>query len=308
MGAANQPGKRDDPMSTTESASSRYAGLEDWSSSDLVAGILEGQYAAIAAVQAANAPIAEAIDRGAERLARGGRLIYLGAGTSGRIATQDAAELPPTFSWPYERAITLMAGGKDAVFHAAEGAEDSEQLAMDALDNINVSENDVVVGLAASGRTPYAIAGLVHARSIGALTIGIFNNRGGRLGEVADISILIETGAEVLSGSTRMKAGTAQKAALNCISTGVMIRLGFVYRGLMVEMRPTNVKLQDRAIKMVATLADAEYDTAKVALDTAAGSIKLATTMLILGLDRDAAQQRLDAAGGNLRTALHGQT
>ena len=291
-------------MSTTESASPRYATLEDWSSNDLVAGILEGQYAAIAAVQAASASIAEAIDRGAERLARGGRLIYLGAGTSGRIATQDAAELPPTFNWPYERAITLMAGGRDAVFQAAEGAEDSEQLAIDALDGVGISENDVVIGLAASGRTPYAIGGLVHARAKGALTIGIFNNRGGRLGEVADISILIETGVEVLSGSTRMKAGTAQKAALNCISTGVMIRLGFVYRGLMVEMRPTNVKLQDRAAKMVATLADADYTTASNALDTAEGSIKLATTMLVLGLDRAAAEQRLDAAAGNLRAAL----
>ena len=291
-------------MSTTESASPRYATLEDWSSNDLVAGILEGQYAAIAAVQAASAPIAEAIDRAAERLARGGRLIYLGAGTSGRIATQDAAELPPTFNWPYERAITLMAGGRDAVFHAAEGAEDSEQLAIDALDSVGISENDVVIGLAASGRTPYAIGGLVHARAKGALTIGIFNNRGGRLGEVADVPILIETGVEVLSGSTRMKAGTAQKAVLNCISTGVMIRLGFVYRGLMVEMRPTNVKLQDRAAKMVATLADTDYATASNALDTAEGSIKLATTMLVLGLDRPAAERRLDAAAGNLRAAL----
>lgn len=291
-------------MTTTESASSRYASLEDWSSHDLVAGILEGQYAAIAAVQAASAPIAEAIDRAAERLARGGRLIYLGAGTSGRIATQDAAELPPTFNWPYDRAITLMAGGQAAVFHAVEGAEDSEQLAVEALDGIDVAANDVVIGLAASGRTPYAIGGLVHARTKGALTIGIFNNRGGRLGEVADIAILLETGAEVLSGSTRMKAGTAQKAALNCISTGVMIRLGFVYRGLMVEMRPTNVKLQDRAIKMVATLADADYPTAATTLDVAGGSIKLAATMLILELDRAAAQQRLDAASGNLRTAL----
>jgi N-acetylmuramic acid 6-phosphate etherase len=156
----------------------------------------------------------------------------------------------------------------------------------------------------ASGRTPYAIAGLVHARAEGALTVGIFNNRGGRLGEVADIPILIETGVEVLSGSTRMKAGTAQKATLNCISTGIMVRLGFVYRGLMVEMRPTNVKLQDRAVKMVATLADVEYDVAARALDQAAGSIKLATTMLMLGLDRDRAQEQLDAAMGNLRTAL----
>ena len=292
-------------MSTTEAASPRYAALEDWSSSDLVAGILEGQYAAIAAVQAANAGIAEAIDRGAERLARGGRLVYLGAGTSGRIATQDAAELPPTFNWPYERAISLMAGGRDALFHAAEGAEDSEQLAIDALDDIQIDAKDVVIALAASGRTPYAVGGVVHARSKGALTIGIFNNRGGRLGEVADIPILLETGVEVLSGSTRMKAGTAQKAALNCISTGIMIQLGFVYRGLMVEMRPTNVKLQDRAVKMVAALSDADYDAAKTALDTAGGSIKLAATMLSLGLDRGAAQERLDAAGGNLRRALH---
>ena len=289
---------------TTESASPRFATLEDWSSTDLVAGIVEGQFAAIGAVQAATASLAEAIDRGAERLARGGRLIYMGAGTSGRIATQDAAELPPTFNWPYERAITLMAGGRDAVFQAAEGAEDSEQLAIDALDKVGVNENDVVIGLAASGRTPYAIAGLVHGRKKGALTIGIFNNRGGRLGEVADIPILIETGTEILSGSTRMKAGTAQKAALNCISTGVMIRLGFVYRGLMVEMKPTNVKLQDRAIKMVATLTDTDYATAEKALAAAGGTIKLATVMLLKSLDLSAAEALLASVNGNLRNAL----
>jgi N-acetylmuramic acid 6-phosphate etherase len=289
---------------TTESASLRFSNLEDWSSTDLVAGIVEGQFAAIGAVQAANAALAAAIDRGAERLGRSGRLIYMGAGTSGRIATQDAAELPPTFNWPYERAITLMAGGRDAVFRAAEGAEDSEQLAIDALDSVGVGDNDVVIGLAASGRTPYAIAGLVHARKKGALTIGIFNNRGGRLGEVADIPVLLETGAEILSGSTRMKAGTAQKAALNCISTGIMIRLGFVYRGLMVEMKPTNVKLQDRAIKMVATLTDTDYATAEKALAAAGGTIKLATVMLLKSLDRPAAEELLATANGNLRSAL----
>lgn len=289
---------------TTESASSRYSTLEDWSSADLVTGILEGQFSAIAAVQAATPALVEAIDQGAERLARGGRLVYLGAGTSGRIATQDAAELPPTFNWPYERAVTLMAGGQGAVFHAVEGAEDSEQLAVEALDGINVAENDVVIALAASGRTPFAIGGLVHARKKGALTIGIFNNRGGRLGGVAEIPILIDTGAEILAGSTRMKAGTAQKAALNVISTGVMIRLGFVYRGLMVEMKPTNSKLQDRAAKMVATLADTDYATAEKALAEAGGSIKLATVMLLKSLDRPAAEAVLAKAGGNLRTAL----
>ncbi|WP_172121659.1 MULTISPECIES: N-acetylmuramic acid 6-phosphate etherase [unclassified Devosia] len=289
---------------TTESASLRFANLEDWSSTDLVAGILEGQFSAISAVQAASAPIAEAIDRGAERLARGGRLVYLGAGTSGRIATQDAAELPPTFNWPYERALSLMAGGEDAVFRAAEGAEDSEQLAIEALEGIGVNENDVVIALAASGRTPYAIAGVQHARAKGALTISIFNNSGARLGEVADIAVLLDTGAEILSGSTRMKAGTAQKAALNCISTGVMIRLGFVYRGLMVEMRPTNTKLKDRAAKMVATLTDTDYATAAEALAAAGGSIKIATVMLLKSLDRAGAEAALAGVDGNLRRAL----
>ena len=291
---------------TTESASSRFATLEDWSSTDLVTGILEGQYSAISAVQAATPALAVALDLGAERLARGGRLVYLGAGTSGRIATQDGSELPPTFNWPYERAITLMAGGQGAVFHAVEGAEDKESLAVEGLDGINVAENDVVIALAASGRTPYAIGGLVHARKLGALTIGIFNNRGGRLGEVAEIPVLIDTGAEILAGSTRMKAGTAQKAALNCISTGVMIRLGFVYRGLMVEMKPTNTKLQDRAVKMVSTLTDTDYATSQAALTAAGGVIKLATVMLLKGLDRTAAETVLAKASGNLRTALAG--
>ncbi|MET3926814.1 N-acetylmuramic acid 6-phosphate etherase [Devosia sp. 2618] len=289
---------------TTEASSPRFASIEDWDSASLVTGIVEGQFAAIGAVQAANVALAAAIDQGAERLARGGRLIYMGAGTSGRIGGQDAAELPPTFNWPYERALNLMAGGRNAIFVAAEGAEDSEELAIAALDEVQVNDTDVVVALAASGRTPYAIAGLVHAKKAGALTIGIFNNRNAKLGEVADIAVLLETGAELLAGSTRMKAGTAQKVALNVISTGIMIRLGYVYRGLMVEMRPTNVKLQDRAAKMVATLTDRDYDTSRAALDTADGSIKLATVMLTRDLDKAAAQALLDQNGGNLRRAL----
>ena len=291
-------------MSTTETASPRFAGIEDWASQDLVLGILEGQYAAIAAVQAASPAIAEAIDRGAERLSNGGRLIYMGAGTSGRIATQDAAELPPTFNWPYERALSLMAGGPTALTLAAEGAEDSEELARTDLDGVNVGPNDVVIALAASGRTPYAIAGLNHARQIGALTIGIYNNPGGKLGEAAEIAVLLATGTEFLAGSTRMKAGTAQKAALNCISTGVMIKLGFVYRGLMVEMKPTNVKLQDRAAKMVATLTGADYEIARATLVTANGSIKLATVILLKNVDVSGAIRLLDGANGNLKQAL----
>lgn len=291
-------------MTTTESASARFAGIDDWTSAELVAGILEGQFAAIGAVQAASEPIARAIDAAAERLAAGGRLIYLGAGTSGRIATQDAAELPPTYNWPYERAITLMAGGETALNKAAEGAEDSEDEAVRRLEAAHVGPNDVVIGLAASGRTPYVIAGLGFARGRGALTLGIFNNRGGKVGEVCEIPILLETGAEFVAGSTRMKAGTAQKAALNCISTGAMIKLGFVYRGLMVEMRPTNVKLNERAALMVADLTGADIETARKTLAEADGVIKLATVMLTKSLSREAAQAVLDAAGGNLRKAL----
>ncbi len=293
-------------MSTTETASPRYANIETWSALEIVDGIVEGQFTAIAAVQAARAPIAEAIERGAERLQAGGRLIYLGAGTSGRIATQDASELPPTFSWPYERAISLMAGGASAFTQAAEGAEDSQEQAVAALDEIGINANDVVLGLAASGRTPYAIAGLTHARAKGALTIGIYNNAGGQIGAVCDIPVLLDTGPEFLAGSTRMKAGTAQKAALNCISTGVMMRLGFVYRGLMVEMRASNVKLRDRAIRIVAQITDADMETAGAALETSEGSIKLAVLMIERGIDRSTAELLLDRAKGNLRTALDG--
>ena len=182
--------------------------------------------------------------------------------------------------------------------------EDREDLAVTGLDDLQLTENDVVIALAASGRTPYAIAGLVHARKFGALTVGIFNNPGSKLGEVADIAVLLPTGIEFLAGSTRMKAGTSQKVALNIISTGIMIKLGYVYRGLMVEMRPTNIKLQDRAAKMVATLTGKDYDTSRATLDSADGSIKLATVMLTRQLSRADAEAALAANGNNLKRAL----
>jgi N-acetylmuramic acid 6-phosphate etherase len=197
-----------------------------------------------------------------------------------------------------------MAGGETALNKAAEGAEDSEEEAVRRLETAGVGANDVVIGLAASGRTPFVIAGLAFARQRGALTIGIYNNRGGKVGEVCDIAVLLDTGPELVAGSTRMKAGTAQKAALNCISTGVMIRLGFVFRGLMVEMRPTNVKLNERAAQMVADLTGADIETARATLAEAGGVIKLATVMLTRSLDRAGAQAALDTAGGNLRRAL----
>ena len=291
-------------MSRTEIASARFANIEEWSAAELVDGMTESQFRAIGAVQEAHAALARAIEAAAARLGSNGRLIYLGAGTSGRIGAQDGAELPPTFSWPYERAITLMAGGPGALLRAVENAEDSATAAAEGLEGIGLTASDVVIGLAASGSTPYVVAGIAHARAKGALTIGIINNPGGRVGAAAEIEILLDTGPEFLAGSTRMKAGTAQKVALNILSTGIMIRLGYVYRGLMVEMRPSNAKLRERAVRMVADLTGADLDTARSALVEADGVIKLASVMLLRGMARAEAQAALDAAGGNLRAAL----
>ena len=291
-------------MSTTEGASARYADIDEWSTRELVDGMVESQFTAIAAVSAASASIARAIDLTAERLGQNGRLIYLGAGTSGRIGAQDGAELPPTFNWPYERAVSLMAGGSGALVQAVENAEDSTTAATESLDALNLTASDVVVGIAASGNTPYVVAGLEHARNKGALTIGMINNPGGRVGAAAEIEILLATGPEFLAGSTRMKAGTAQKVALNALSTGIMIRLGFVYRGLMIEMRPTNAKLRERAVRMVCQLTGADADTSRQTLAAGDGTIKLAAVMLLRQLNRADAEAALAKAGGNLRRAL----
>jgi len=291
-------------MSTTETAASRYAGIEDWPVPDMVEALLEAQMAAVAAVHGARADLARAIEAAAERLRGGGRLVYLGAGTSGRIATQDAAELAPTFAWPTARALSLMAGGTRAFTEAIEGAEDDGAAAVAALRAAEVGADDVVIGVAASGRTPFTVAGLAHARAPGALTIGVYNNAGGQVGEVSEIALLAATGAEAIAGSTRLRAGTAQKVVLNCLSTGVMLRLGFVYRGRMVEMRATNAKLRDRAIRMVADLTGAGAEASEAALGAADGSIKTAVVMLSLGLDAQAAAARIKAAGGTLGAAL----
>ena len=276
-------------MLPTETASPRFADIENWPTADLVDGMIEGQLAAIAAVRAAQPAIIRAIEAATPRLSQGGRLIYAGAGTSGRIAAQDAAELPPTFSWPYERAVPIMAGGEPALLHAAEGAEDDREAARQALRDLELGDADVVVALAASGRTPFAIAALEGARIRGALAIAIVNNPGSALAEAADVAILLDTGPELIAGSTRMKAGTAQKAALNCLSTGIMIKLGFVYRGTMVEMRATNDKLRERAIKMVAELAGSDEAAARRAFDMAGGNIKLAVVMQVRGVSLEAA-------------------
>jgi N-acetylmuramic acid 6-phosphate etherase len=234
---------------------------------------------------------------------QGGRLIYIGAGTSGRIAVQDGVELKPTYGWPSERLAFVIAGGMAALSESAEGAEDDAGDAQDQLAALIVKPNDVVIGVAASGRTRFTIGGVAMARERGALTISISNNPNTPLVDAAEFGIVAATGSEVVAGSTRMNAGTAQKAILNLISTTTMLRCGRVYRGLMVDMIISNDKLLHRARGMVQTLTDCDADTAAAAVDAADGNIK-AAVLIAMGLGDAAAKQKLEIYDGNLRLAI----
>ena len=270
---------------------------------DAVHAMFEGQLSAVAAVRAALPQIAAAGEAAAARLADGGRLVYAGAGTSGRIGVQDGAELSPTFGWPEERVVFAIAGGDRALSASAEGAEDDGEAAKSALADLAIGAPDVVVGVAASGATPYTLEFVRGARNRGALAVGIANNPNSPLIELAEHPILIDTGPEVLAGSTRMKAGTAQKVVLNLFSTLVMIRLGRVYRGLMVDMRIGNAKLVGRATTMVGHLAQCDDETAQRAFDAAEGDVKLAA-LLAKGVDVATAKALLRRSRGDLRSAL----
>jgi N-acetylmuramic acid 6-phosphate etherase len=286
----------------TEDISDRYADLDLRPTSDAVHAMLEGQLAAVAAVQSQAARIAEAADQAAERL-RGpeGRLIYVGAGTSGRIAVQDGVELAPTFDW--DRVEYLLAGGWEALRSSVEGAEDDAQAAEAAMRALAPTSADVVIGVAASGRTAYTVAAVRVAAEAGALTIGIASNAGTPLLEGVDHPILLDTGAEVVAGSTRMKAGTAQKIALNVFSTAVMVRLGRVHAGLMISMRVSNRKLHERAVAIVSRAARVERAVAVQALELAGKDMKLAV-LIALGKTTEEGTALLRAAGGNLRKAI----
>jgi len=245
--------------------------------------------------------ISQAIDGIAERLAGGGRLLYAGAGTSGRSAMLDAAELPPTFGVDPSLVRVLMAGGERAFLAAAEGAEDDEAAAVEAV-NRNVSAGDAVVGIAASGTTPYTVAAVRRAKELGAFTVGVTSAPGSPLAGDVDIAIVVQTGPEVILGSSRMKSGTAQKLILNTISTGVMIRLGRVYSNLMIEMPVTNEKLRRRGVRMVELAAGVSPDAAEQALREAAGDVKLATVMAKRRVSAGEARRLLD--GRTLREVL----
>ncbi|HKO55358.1 MAG TPA: N-acetylmuramic acid 6-phosphate etherase [Thermoanaerobaculia bacterium] len=253
------------------------------------------------AVAAEAERIAHAIDQIAERLQHGGRLFYAGAGTSGRIAMLDASELPPTYGIDPSLVQVLMAGGERAFFAAAEGAEDDEEAAVAAV-NANVHAEDAVVGIAASGTTPYTVAAVRRANMLGALTVGVTSTPGSPLARDVDIAIVPATGPEVIMGSTRMKSGTAQKLVLNTLSTGVMIRLGRVYSNLMIEMPATNEKLRNRAVRMVELAAGVTRPMAAQAVREAEGNLKLAAVMARRRVGADEARRLLD--GRPLREVL----
>jgi N-acetylmuramic acid 6-phosphate etherase len=288
----------------TETVDPRFRDLDAWTTQEAARAIWEGQLAAVAAVGPALPVIARAVDQAADRLSQGaGRLVYAGAGTSARIAVQDGTELAPTFDWPEERVAFLIAGGERALLHSVEGAEDDADDARRQVAATRLGPEDVLIGLAASGRTPFTLAALEAARALGAYTIGVSNNPSAALLTTCDVPVLVETGPEVVAGSTRMKAGTAQKVVLNMISTALMIRLGRVYRGLMVDMRPLNEKLRARAVDMVARLAGCPTEAAAAALGTTGWNIK-AAVLVASGAGPEDAIRRLDASAGNLRAAL----
>jgi len=256
------------------------------------------------AVARAIPQIAEAVDAICDALRRGGRLIYIGAGTSGRLAALDAAECPPTFGVPHEVVVALIAGGPRALTEAVEGAEDNAAAGARDVRRVRASKRDVVVGLSASGRTPYVLGALEAARRAGARTVAVVCNRGSAAARAADIAIVAETGPETIAGSTRLKAGTAQKLILNMLSTGAMIRLGRVYDNWMVGVAQTNRKLRARALGILQQASGAPAGVARKALAAARGDLRIALVMLKRGVTRQQAEFALAAAGGDLRGAL----
>jgi len=287
----------------TERASPRYSDIDLWEPLDIAEAMIEGQFTAVAAVRAARVSLVQAALAAEARLRASGRLVYVGAGTSGRLAVQDGAELVPTFSWPPDRLLLLMAGGRDALLRSVEGAEDSVDQAVRLVQRHEIGFNDVVIAVAASGTTPFTLACLREAKRQRALTIGVANNRDTPILEEADHPIWLDTGAEPIAGSTRMKAGTAQRITLNVFSSLVMILLGRVYEGLMVDVQAVNQKLVRRSESILQRLTGCTSEQARTALAKAGGNVKLAI-LILHGCDVSGASDILDRAGGQLRAAL----
>lgn len=288
---------------TTEQVDPRYARIDQLPVSELAALMNEADQTVPLAVREALPQIVPAIEAVSAAMERGGRLIYVGAGTPGRLAVVDASECPPTFGTPPELVQALIAGGPDAIIRAHEGAEDDAQAGSDAIDRLEVGPDDSVVGIASSGRTPYVVGAVTRAAQRGAVTAGISCNRDTELSAAAAHGIEVEVGPEVIAGSTRLKAGTAQKLVLNMFSTIAMIRLGKTYGPFMVDLRVSNAKLRARAERIVSTVADVDLATAARTLDRI-DDVRIAILVLRLGLTEEEARARLAATGGRLREAL----
>ena len=287
----------------TEARNPATANLDQLSTLDLLGTMHAADREVLTAVEAELPHIALAVDTIVGRMDKGGRLFYVGAGTSGRLGVLDASECPPTYNTPPELVQGLIAGGDVALRRSVERAEDDASQGQRDLEAHGFSGKDVLVGIAASGRTPYVLGGIEYARKLGAATIGLSCVPGSQVAQRAEIAITPATGPEVVTGSTRMKAGTATKLVLNMLSTASLVRLGYVYGNLMVNVQPTNVKLRDRAARIIATLTDLSQEKALDLLDEA-GSVKTAIVMQRLGLSRLDAEERLAQAKGRLRIAL----
>jgi N-acetylmuramic acid 6-phosphate etherase len=292
---------RHDPE--TERLSPRYTGIDVWGAPDVIDALIEAQFSAVAAVRSARPAIEGAALAMADRLRGAGRLIYAGAGTSGRLAVQDGAELMPTFNWPQERLLLLIAGGKEALIRALEGSEDQIGHAAELAGQHCIASGDVLVAVAASGTTPFTLACLREAKARGALTVGIANNRDTPVLTESDYPVFLETGAEPIAGSTRMKAGTAQRIALLLLSSLVMIRFGRVHGGLMVDVQAVNDKLVRRSENMLRDLTGRDGSEVRDALREAKGNVKVAA-LLLRGCSAGHAAALLERAEGRLREAL----
>ena len=288
----------------TERSNPKAAPLDTMSALEIARLINAEDRKVASAVENALPQIARAIDAIVDAIDSGGRLIYVGAGTSGRIAALDAAECPPTFNTSPRQVQFMIAGGRKALGRAVETSEDSRALGRRDMAARKPGKKDVVVGLAASGRTPYTVAAIEYARRKGARTVAVVCNPGSELGRAAGIEILAEVGPEALSGSTRMKAGTAEKMVLNILSTGAMARLGRVYGNLMVNVHMKNTKLEDRGLGILEQAAGVDEKTAARALRSADGQVQVALVMLKTGLSRPQAEKRLKSTKGNVRRAI----
>lgn len=288
----------------TEKRNPDTMNIDTLSTLDMVKLINREDHKVAEAVSLVTDQIARAVDLIADRLSRGGRLIYCGAGTSGRLGILDAVECPPTYSTEPEMVQCLMAGGYPAIFKAVEGAEDSRELGVQDMKNIGFAAGDVLVGIAASGRTPYVLGCMEYAKALGAPTVAVTCCRGSVLDRFADIGIAPEPGPEVVTGSTRMKSGTAQKMVLNMLSTGAMIKLGKVYGNLMVDVKPSNEKLIRRCVTIVCSATDCDEATATAALESCGYRPKIAIVMVLMDVDAEEARALLSKADGRVAKVL----